>query len=167
MRDEEKQQHYATAEKLLSEQNFMAALVAGAIATLLAAAAFGIVASTWAYSYGFAAAGVGMITGATIGFLGRGVESKFGVLAAVYTLLGCLLGNLFRVIMEMAQATAAWPVEVLRDKSLPALVAHSLALFSPVDLVYLLIAVFAAVFFAKRPLSRSDRLALALYEMRD
>lgn len=166
MQDEEKQQHYATAEKLLSGQNFMAAVVAGAIATLLAAAAFGIVASIWVYSYGFAAAGVGIVIGATIGFLGRGIETKFGVLAAAYTITGCLLGNLFRVIMEVAKPAAVSPAEVLQDESLTALLARSLSLFSLGDLVYLLIAVFAAVFLAKRSLSRSDRLALGLYEMR-
>ena len=167
MQEEEKQKHYEVAEKLLSEQNFAAALVAGAIAALLAAVAYGIAASTWAYSYGFAAAGVGMVVGATIGFLGRGIESKFGVLAALYTIAGCLLGNLFRAILELARPGAAWPAEVLQDESLPALVERSMSYLSLIDLVYLLIAVFAAVFFARRALSRPQRLALGLYQMRD
>jgi hypothetical protein len=167
MRDEEKKQHYDVAARLLAEQNFVPAVVAGAIAMLLAAVAFAIVSSMSPNLYGFAAAGVGMVVGATIGFLGRGIETKFGVLAAVYTITGCLLGNLFRVIMEIAQPAAASPAAVLQDESLPALLAHSLSLLSPIDLVYLLIAVFAAVFLAKRPLSRSDRLALGLYAMRD
>lgn len=167
MRDEEKHKHYEVAEKLLAEQNFTAALVAGALTTLLAAVAYGVTVSIWTYSYGFAAAGVGMVIGLTIGYLGRGITTRFGVLAALYTFAGCLLGNLVRVVLELARPGAGSPADVLHDNSLPQLATRSLSGLSPVDLVYLLIAIFAAVFFARRPLSRADRLALGLYEMRD
>jgi hypothetical protein len=42
MKQEDKQRNYELAEKLLSEQNFAAAVVVGAVATLLAAALYGI-----------------------------------------------------------------------------------------------------------------------------
>ena len=61
MDDAEKQKNYELAEKLLSEQNFTAAAVAGAIATLLSAVAYGIVVERWPITYGFAAAGVGTV----------------------------------------------------------------------------------------------------------
>lgn len=85
MNDEEKQKNYELAEKLISEQNFAAAIIAGAFATLLAAVAYGITVELWAFSYGFAAAGVGIIVGLSIGFLGRGISTKFAVAAALYT----------------------------------------------------------------------------------
>ena len=43
MHDDEKQKNYELAEKLISEQNFAAAVIAGTIAMLLAAVAYGIV----------------------------------------------------------------------------------------------------------------------------
>ena len=167
MKDEERQAHYERAENLLGEQNFTAALVAGGVTTLMAAVAYGLAVSAWAYAYGFAAAGVGIVIGLTIGFLGRGIATRFGVLAGACTVISCLLGNLVRLVMEISQQSSAWPAEVLEGESLPGLLEQSLSGFSAVDLVYLLIAVFAAVFFAKRPLSRADRLALGLYAMRD
>ncbi len=57
----------------------------------------------------------------------------------------------------------------MRDGDRPhwPLAERSLAYLSPVALVYLLIAILAAVFPARRPLSRADRLAPGVYEMRD
>ena len=153
MNDEEKQKRYDLADKLISEQNFPAAVIAGAVATVLAAAAYGIITARWAFSYGFVAAGVGIVIGLSMQFLGRGISMKFAVLATVYTIAGCVLGNVFRVIMELARASATSPIDVIQNNSLSMLADQSLSYVSPVDLVYWFIAVFCAVFFAKRPLS--------------
>ncbi len=166
MDDEEKQKNHELADKLISEQNFAAAVIVGAVATLLAAATYGITVATWAFSYGFAAAGVGIVIGLSMGFLGRGISTKFAVGATLYTITGCAIGNLFRVIIELAQATAASPIDVLRNNSLSALVERSISNVSFVDLVFWFVAVFCAVFLAKRPLSRSERLAIGVFELR-
>ena len=167
MNNEEKQRNYDLAKKLISEQNFAAAVIVGAVATLLAAAAYGITVVTWDFSYGFAAAGVGIVIGLSMGFLGRGISMKFAVAATLYTITGCVLGDLFRVIIELAQATATSPIDVLRNNSISVLAERSMYNVSFIDLVYLFVAVFCAVFLAKRPLSRSDRLAIGLFELRD
>ena len=166
MKDEEKQKNYALAETLLSEQNFTAAIIAGAVATLLAAAAYGIAVATWPYSYGFAAAGIGVVVGLSMQFVGRGIAMKFAVLAVAYTIAGCILGNVFRTVMTIARATAASPIDVLQDHSVSALAERAMSGLSFVDFVYWFVAVFAAVFLARRPLSRSERLALGSARMR-
>ena len=106
MKDKDRQDNYELAEKLISEQNFVVALIAGAIAMLVAAVAYGMVVEAWPFSYGFAAAGVGIVIGFFMGFLGRGISMKFSVAAAVYTIVGCILGNVFVRIINSAQATA-------------------------------------------------------------
>ncbi len=166
MNDEEKQKNYELAEKLISEQNFAAAVIVGAVATLLAAASYGITVATWAFSYGFAAAGIGIVIGLSMQFLGRGISAKFAVVATVYTITGCVLGNLFRVIVELAVASATSPIDVLQNNSLSVFAERSISYFSLVDLVYWFVAVFCAVFLAKRPLSRSERLAIGLVQLR-
>lgn len=166
MDDEEKQKNYELADKLISEQNFAAAVIVRAVATLLTAAAYGITVATWDFSYGFAAAGVGIAIGLSMGFLGRGISTKFAVVATLYTITGCAIGNLFRVIIELAQAAAASPIDVLRNNSLSVLVERSISNVSFVDLVFWFVAVFCAVFLAKRPLSRSERLAIGMFELR-
>ena len=164
---EEKRKNYELAEKLVLEQNFTAAMIAGAIAMLLAAVAYGIAVEAWPFSYGFAAAGVGTVIGFFIGFLGRGISLKFSVAAAVYTIIGCILGNLFVKVMNVAQATATSPVDVFQDNSLSELGRWSVSALSLIHLVFWFVAVVAAVFLAKRPLSRAQRLAIGLTELRD
>jgi hypothetical protein len=90
--------------------------------------------------------------------VGRGIDTKFGVAAAVYTIAGCLLGNVFRIVS---------PLDVFRTNDFSQIAGQSVSFISGVDLVFWFVAVFAAVFLARRPLSRSDRLALGMYELRD
>ncbi len=82
MDQEEKQRNYDIAEVLLSEQNFAAAVIVGAVATVLAAAIYGIVVARWDFSYGFAAVGIGIAVGISMQYLGRGIDTKFAVAAA-------------------------------------------------------------------------------------
>jgi dipeptide/tripeptide permease len=160
MKDEEKQINYELAEELISEQKFTAAVIAGAIARLLAAVAYGIVVEAWPISYGFAAVGVGVVIGFFMGFLGRGISMKFSVVAAVYTVAGCVLGNLF------VRIVAASPIDVIQSNSLSLLAQWSVSGLSFIHLVFWFVAVFAAVFLAKRPLSRDQRLAIGMLELR-
>lgn len=166
MHDEDKQKNYELAERLMSEQNFTAAVIAGAIAMLLAAVAYGLVVEAWPISYGFAAAGVGVVVGFFMGFLGRGISMKFSVMAVVYTIVGCVLGNLFVKIVNLVQATAASPIDVVQSNSLSVLAQWSVSGLSLIHLVFWFVAVFAAVFLAKRPLSRDQRLAIGMLELR-
>ncbi len=156
MDQEEKQRNYDIAEVLLSEQNFAAAVIVGAVATVLAAAIYGIVVARWDFSYGFAAAGIGIAVGISMQYLGRGIDTKFAVAAAVYTVAGCLLGNVFRVVS---------PLDVFRSNDFSQ-IARSVSYISLGNLVFWFVAVFAAVFLVRRPLSRSDRLAIGMYKLK-
>ncbi len=164
MKDEDKLKNYELAEKLLSEQNFPAAVIGGAVAMIVAAVAYGMVTAIAGYAYGFAAAGIGIIVGLSMQFLGRGLSSKFGVLAALYTTAGCVLGNGFAGVMRVAMSRGVSPSELLTSEFFREL--GDLTRFSWLDLVYWLVAVFCAVFLAKRPLSRAERLAVGLYKMK-
>ena len=157
MDQDEKHRNYDIAEALLAEQNFPAAVIAGAIATILAAAVYGIVVARWNFSYGFATASIGIPIGISMQYLGRGIDLKFAVASAIYAVTGCLLGNVFRVMS---------PLDFFRSNDFSQ-IARSVSYISLGDLVFWFVAVFAAVFLARRPLSRSDRLAIGMYEMKD
>jgi len=165
MRDEEKQKNYELAKKLISEQNFASAVIAGAVAMVLAAVAYGVIVSMWPFSYGFAAAGIGVAIGVSMQFLGRGISMKFAAVAAAYTIAGCCLGNLLRVVMEQVRGTGTSPVDLLRGSSLSTLAEWTVSDLSLVHLVYWFVAIVAAVFLAKRPLSRAQRLAIGMLKL--
>jgi hypothetical protein len=88
MNQEDKQRNYELAENLISEQNFAAAVIVGAVATLLAAAIYGIKTAIWNFSYGLAAACNGIAVGISMQYPGRGIKMKFAVVASVYTIAG-------------------------------------------------------------------------------
>jgi succinate dehydrogenase/fumarate reductase cytochrome b subunit len=50
MHQEDKQRNYELAENVISEQNFAAVGIVGAVATLLAAAIYGITTAIWDFS---------------------------------------------------------------------------------------------------------------------
>jgi len=133
---------------------------------ILAAVAYGIIVEAWPISYGFAAAGIGAVIGFFMGFLGRGISMKFSVVATVFTIAGCVIGNLFVRIVNSMQATAASPIDVIQSNSLSMLVKWSVSGLSLIHLVFWIVAVFAAVFLAKRPLSRAQRLAIGMLKLR-
>jgi len=145
MDQEEKQRSYDIAEVLLSEQDFAAAI-------------YGIVVARWNFSYGFAAIGIGIAVGLPMQYLGRGIEMKFALAASVYTIAGCVLGNVFRVVS---------PLDVFRSNDFLQIAGRWVSYVSLVDLVFWFVAVWCSVFLVKRPLSRSERLAIGMYELKD
>lgn len=166
MNDEERQKNYDRAVKLLSEQNFAAALIVGAIATVLAAVAFGAIVSTWTFAYGFAAAGVGIFIGLSMGLNGRGISTHFAVAAAMFTIVGCALGNLSWVVIDLVRAKRMSPIDVLRDTPFAELVDEALTRGFSIYLFYWFIAIVAAVFLSRRSLSREERFAIRSFESR-
>lgn len=164
--DHEKQQHVEQAIRLLAEQNIVAAMLAGAVATVVAAAAYGIVVMTWPYFHGFAAAGVGVFVGISVGFLGRGIWIRFAVLASAYTILGCLLGNVFVYAISSARNDRVSLLEAFSSQSASTLLDWAVSGWSQISAVYWLVAIVCAAFLSRRPLSRADRLAIGIYNLR-
>ena len=150
----------------MSEQNFVGALIFGAAATILAAGFYGVIGSSGTM-YSFWAAGIGLAIGFTMQYLGRGIESKFSIVAAVFGVAGCLLGNMFAVAIYVARANTVSPFTVLRSTPLSELGSWMVSDLQLVDLIFWLAAAGAAAYFAPRRLSREERLAIGMYSLRN
>ena len=166
MTPEEKARAYEVAKQLLSEQNFPVAVVSGSIAAVLAGGIYAVITSMAGYSVSFMAIGVGVLVGFTIQFLGRGVETKYAILASVLAVLGCVLGNVFAVMLIVARATGGSLADLASQISLETIVEYAIASFQLIDIVYWLLAIWAASYFAKRALTREEGLAIYTYEKR-
>ena len=166
MTPEEKEKNYARAKVLLSEQKFRVAVISGAVATILAAGIYASAIVAAGYSASFIAIGLGAIIGLTIQFLGRGIESKFVVLASVLAVVGCILGNFIAGLILLARRLGGFSAEIAEHITPTLFLEFTVSTFRPVYLLYWLIAVAAASYFAKRPLSREDGLAIHAYENR-
>ncbi|MEO1245022.1 MAG: hypothetical protein AAFX56_04975 [Pseudomonadota bacterium] len=167
MDQEEKQRHHELAQKLLSEQNFPVAVIAGVVAMAVAAGIYAaITVAAGGVSYGLMATGIGVVIGFAIQFLGRGIGSKFAVLASVLAVAGCLLGNLLAVVLLVAKANAMSPLDLLVNMDLVGISEIIVADLQFADLLFWILAIAAAAYFAKRKLTHEEGLALHTYEMR-
>ena len=165
MDQQQKQLNYQLAEKLLAEQNIWGAAIFGAAAMVLAAVAYGLI-GAGGFTYSFVAVGIGVSVGLTMQYLGRGIDARFPVLASVYTVGGCLLGNMFTIVIYIARAEQASPFRILRVTPPNELLEWAGSGVQLISLFFWMFAVVAAVFFVKRPLTREERLAIGMYELR-
>jgi hypothetical protein len=128
--------------RLLSEQNLAAAVIGGAIASLVGAAAWAGVTVATGYQIGFMAIAIGFFVGFAVRLLGKRIDPTFGVIGAVLSLLGCALGNLLAVtaIAAAHEGVTFYEAVSMLDPHL----AYELmkAFFSPMDLVFYAIAVY-------------------------
>lgn len=167
MDPEEKQRNYVLAEKLLSEQNFGAAVIAGGVAMILSAGIYGIVKSlSESLYYSILAAGIGVVIGFTMQFLGRGIDGKFALVASAYALLGCMLGNMFAVAMCVARAIVVSPFDIFLNTAISELYGWVFTDLHFADLMFWIIGIGGAAYFSRRPLTREEGLALHTYQMR-
>ncbi len=157
MEQASKQKNYARAEELYAEQNLAMAGVMGVFATVCTGLIYGLVVSIWSFSSGFAVAGIGLLIGLSVQYFGRGVQSRFAVLAGLSTIVACALG---RVLVE------ASPSQLLKTGEIAEAVQRAMSSLTLTDLVFWFVALVAAVTLAKRTLSRADSLAIDTYEMK-
>lgn len=130
-------------EDLVSRQNLMLGIVGGFVMAIAGALIWAIVTVASGFQIGWMAIGVGFLVGMGVRYLGRGLTKSFGIAGAIFSLLGCLLGNILAVSAMTAQQFDEPMVEiVLSILSQPAIVGELLvATFSPMDLLFYGIAV--------------------------
>ena len=160
----EKLKNVELGRKLVSEQNFARAFVAGLLAMLVAAVIYGAFASGGG-TFGFMAAAIGLAVGFTMQAAGHGIDAKFGVVASILAVVGCLLGNLFAVVFYVAEVSDVSATRVLFETPASELFAWLTDTLQFADLLFWLLAMGAAGYFVNRRLSREERLAVGMYRM--
>lgn len=116
------------------------ALIGGLAASVLGAILWASITVATDFQIGFMAVGMGLLVGFTVRYLGQGSSALFGVLGAVISLFGCLLGNLFSQVgfytMESAQSLVdSWTY--LDFSQIPTVLVES---FHPLDALFYIIA---------------------------
>jgi hypothetical protein len=135
-------------DRLKREQRFGGAVLAGSVAALLGAIVWAAITVATKYQIGWMAVGIGALVGITMRKVGRGVEARFGVVAAALALLGCLLGNLFAAVGMVASTGEESFFSLLARVDFDVAKEILAATFSPMDLLFYGIAVMEAFKFA-------------------
>lgn len=143
----------STLSRLRETQDLLFALIGGLAAALVGAVLWAAVTVSTNYQIGFMAIGVGLIVGFGVRFFGSGVDKTYGVIGAIYALLGCLLGNLFTQVWFLAEYQSLGLFDAFKLLNASLLVAIFEETFSPMDLLFYGIAIAEGYNFAFRKLS--------------
>lgn len=151
----------ALVERMHGEQNLLLGLAAGIVAMLVGAALWAVVTAVTHWQIGYMAVGVGLLVGYAVRAAGKGMTTVYGVMGAVLSLLGCVLGNLLSVCIIVASDMAI-PFADVVAKLTPALAVDMMVeTFHPLDLLFYAFAVMEGYRFSIRGVTE-DQLRLCL-----
>lgn len=85
-------------QKLRLEQNLPLGIGMSAIAAIVSAILWGVITVAIEYQIGYMAIGVGLLVGFANRFFGKGIDIIFGIIGAVFALIGCIMGNYLSMI---------------------------------------------------------------------
>ena len=139
--------HALAIEQIRAAQNFTLAIPAGLVAALLGAGLWAAFTVATEMQLGLIAVAIGYVVGQAIRRVGKGIDTKFGVLGALCALFGCVLGNSLSALAFVAQAKHVSTFDLLS----PAIMIRATTMFAqPMDLLFYGIAVYEGYRFSFR-----------------
>ncbi len=139
-----------TLNTLRQYQDFYYALIGGGLAAVIGGIIWSLITVATNYQIGYMAIGVGLLVGHSVGFFGAGIDKKFGVLGAVLSLLGCIIGNFLSQVGFIAQSESMGYFEVISYLTFPLIKNIMLESFNFMDVLFYGIALFEGYKFAFR-----------------
>ena len=146
----------AAMQRIRGEQNLMLAVIAGGAAALAGACVWAVITVMTNYQIGWMAVGVGFLVGYAVKTFGKGIDRSFGIVGAVWSLLGCAAGNLLTVVGTIAREQNIPIMNILEKLDLEIIANLMQATFNPMDVLFYGIAVYEGYRFSFRQLSRAD-----------
>ena len=139
-----------------SNQNLPMGIVAGAVAALLGALAWGGITYATGHQIGWMAVGVGFLVGFAVQKFGQGIDKVYGIVGAALSLAGCVMGNLFASCIAIANMEKVALSQVLAALN-PDLIGQIMtATFHPMDVLFYGVAVYEGYRFSFRRLSKEE-----------
>ena len=136
------QQFEMALQQKQDNQNLGLGILGGAVGAAVGAALWALITGLTNFQIGFMAVGVGFLTGYGVRRLGQGVDTIFGIVGAVLSLVGCLTGNLLVTCIAESKATGISVFEVLTQLTPSVYVEYLKQTFSVIDLIFYAIAVY-------------------------
>ena len=148
-------------QELQADQNLSFGIVGGIVAAAIGATIWAIITAVTNFQIGWMAVGVGILVGYAVRISGKGLDKTFGVVGAVLSILGCVVGNLLTACIIISRHQHI-PVLQLLSRLNPEIVMEIVkATFNPMDLLFYGIAVYEGYRFSLRRLSKEELEKLA------
>ncbi|MGW8315641.1 MAG: hypothetical protein ACWGNV_08580, partial [Bacteroidales bacterium] len=162
-------------KKLRRYQSFLYALTGGIIVTIAAAIGWSVAAGLTSFPVIYLSLGLGLLVGLAVRFFGAGINRMFGLLGAILTFAGCLLGS-YLIQEGIPDRVAVVGFREALAFLRPELIVHSIKEpYVPQDLLFYGLAVVLAYFLSIRRIGSKKRSRLdnddysgapALYRLR-
>lgn len=142
--------------KLQAEQNLGLGIVGGVIGMLIGAMLWAAITVITDYQIGYMAIGVGFLVGVGVRFLGKGLDKSFGLVGGGLALVGCLLGNLLTVLIVVSREFEVSFFDLLINLNFEIVVEFMKVTFSPIDLLFYGLAVYAGYRYAFKRVTKEE-----------
>jgi hypothetical protein len=141
---------------LESRQNLSIGILGGVVAAIVGAGLWALITVTTQYQIGFMAIGIGFLVGLAVRELGKGMSSTYGIAGAVISLFGCLGGNLLAVCAFVAGENDVGIFTILGRLDIGTAVELLKVTFSPIELLFYGIAIYAGYKYSFRQLTEEE-----------
>lgn len=143
-------------QNIRDNQNVMLGILGGAAGALLGAVVWAIVAAYAHLNIGFIAILVGFSAGYGVRYLGKGIDRQFGIVGAVCAAVGVAAGNILATSIATANHYNTKVLSVIGSLNLDIMKEMLIADFSPIDLFFYGIALWAGYKYAIRIVKPED-----------
>ncbi|MGB0371250.1 MAG: hypothetical protein ACPGN3_07835 [Opitutales bacterium] len=116
--------------------NVIAGIIGGVLSSIVAGIIWATISVVTGYQIGWVAIGVGFLVAYIVRMWGKGNTPTFGVIGAVFALLGCVLGNVFTIVGFIAQEYELGIMEALTSVDYAYLPEIMMDTASPMDLLF-------------------------------
>ena len=144
------------AHRLYARQNLPLAILAGAIASVVSAAAWAGITVLTHFQIGYLAVAIGFIVGFAVRLTGRGLTPVFGVVGAAFALVGCVLGNFLSQVGFYSVEEHVNFFEVLRVLDYSVVPQVMIETFHPMDVLFYGLALFAGYRYSFHQISDAE-----------
>lgn len=143
-------------ETFQSEQNLVMGALAAVVASVAGAGIWAAVTVMTEYQIGFMAIGIGLLVGFAVRYTGKGIRQSFGIVAAVMSLAGCVLGNVLTISYFVSLNEGIAFMDILGQLNVPIITEMLTATFEAVDVVFYGLAVYFGYKYAFRQITEED-----------
>lgn len=132
----------ALIEELKLSQSLKGAVVGGFLGAFASAVVWAVVTAVTQYEIGYIAIAVGFLTGFMVRKLGHGFEKHFGYIGAIWSLLGCFVGNILAALIMISIQDSIPFISILNMLKVDIIISIVQNTFDPMDLLFYGIAVY-------------------------
>jgi Flp pilus assembly protein TadD len=123
-----------------SGSNLAFGIIGGIAGAIAGAAIWGVFTAVTGIESGLIAIAIGFLVGYGVRFFGKGEDVRYGVIGAVLALIGCFAGNILALLIIVGREDAGLASRLIAN---PAAIGRLMGnTFSPIDVLFYLIAVY-------------------------